>query len=111
METVVQREELIKSRPVWGAWIEIKTRVAVCRVTLRRAPYGARGLKFSELVLNILRYDGRAPYGARGLKLVEVLIQLPSVRRAPYGARGLKFWGSMTKPGNGYVAPRMGRVD
>ena len=34
------------SRPAWGAWIEIEIRT--CRILLlfRRAPYGARGLKF-----------------------------------------------------------------
>ena len=54
----------------------------------RRAPYGARGLKFL-LTMGILLIGGRAPYGARGLK--SRLLTLCSFLRR--------------------VAPRMGRVD
>ena len=38
------------SRPVWGAWIEIPPKRIFRQQTRRRAPYGARGLK-SEMVL------------------------------------------------------------
>ena len=34
-----------KSRPVWGAWIEICITALGCCGDARRAPYGARGLK------------------------------------------------------------------
>ena len=33
----------------------------------------------------------RAPYGARGLKLHDRDVNEDGTRRAPYGARGLKF--------------------
>ena len=56
------------SRPVWGAWIEIR-----------------------GLVLDTIRQRGRAPYGARGLKLLFRMMFHLLKRRAPYGARGLKF--------------------
>ena len=79
-----------------------------------RAPYGARGLKFSSppfkfryvssrpirgawIEIDALRVVdsgtlSRAPYGARGLKFLGLLC-LWRVRpsRAPYGARGLKY--------------------
>ena len=42
METVVQREEDIKSRPVWGAWIEIlRLTYFVGRILLSRPVWGA----------------------------------------------------------------------
>ena len=57
------------SRPVWGAWIEISRCLAHCFVTVGRAPYGARGLKYVGVSQNIILLSSRAPYGARGLKL------------------------------------------
>ena len=76
------------SRPVWGAWIEI-------------------GYQYTDLYLTVCR----APYGARGLKFINVEGLRKQICRAPYGARGLKF----TKNENEFVrikvAPRMGRVD
>ena len=35
------------SRPVWGAWIEILGEVVTAVMTYGRAPYGARGLKWT----------------------------------------------------------------
>ena len=79
----------IRSRPVWGAWIEMFASCARRWPGTRRAPYGARGLKLRKQ-LRIGRIQlGRAPYGARGLKL----LRLPSPDQA------------------NDVAPRMGRVD
>ena len=57
-----------RSRPVWGAWIEILAPVSVFRPALGRAPYGARGLKYSINHRQSLPCQSRAPYGARGLK-------------------------------------------
>ena len=37
---------LLQSRPVWGAWIEMRYPLARTPIKSRRAPYGARGLKF-----------------------------------------------------------------
>ena len=34
-----------KSRPVWGAWIEMASASIPARLAISRAPYGARGLK------------------------------------------------------------------
>ena len=103
--------KISRSRPVWGAWIEI---------ACKRCPGGFCG--------------GRAPYGARGLKCCIAQNWRSFLwRRAPYGARGLKFqslgipracdesrpvWGAwieiplikrITRAKQ--VAPRMGRVD
>ena len=52
------------SRPVRGAWIEIRPGHTGSCCSCRRAPYGARGLKFQCLValLLVLR---RAPYGGK----------------------------------------------
>ena len=57
-----------ESRPARGAWVEIFDITADHVVEKRRAPQGARGLKFAiaGIVLRILRR--RAPQGARGLK-------------------------------------------
>ena len=77
-----------KSRPVWGAWIEI-----------------AREEKCSSGMLR------RAPYGARGLKLVSAEPRKAGHGRAPYGARGLKSLPSGCRQTSAGVAPRMGRVD
>ena len=76
------------SRPVWGAWIEI-----------------AREEKCSSGMLR------RAPYGARGLKLVSAEPRKAGHGRAPYGARGLKFGLELVNKRLVFVAPRMGRVD
>ena len=56
---------------------------------LRRAPQGARGLKYKTYGGH---YDekGRAPQGARGLKCYEDYLRSLGVSRAPQGARGLK---------------------
>ena len=55
---------------------------------------------------------GRAPYGARGLKFsVQGYADIMEVSRAPYGARGLKFALQQLSQNSFMVAPRMGRVD
>ena len=53
----------------------------------------------------------RAPYGARGLKFRWILAQHNSQGRAPYGARGLKLFMVTLLLIITQVAPRMGRVD
>ena len=61
------------SRPVRGAWIEIGRAAPDLRLGLPcRAPYGARGLKFSAQSEKSSGSARRAPYGARGLKLHRV---------------------------------------
>ena len=52
----------------------------------------------------------RAPQGARGLKLASCRLEITSMRRAPQGARGLKFGGPAVVAVSA-VAPRKGRVD
>ena len=56
-----------------------------------RAPYGARGLKYTtdDIAQNV--NGSRAPYGARGLKCQDWKAKQPLNSRAPYGARGLKY--------------------
>ena len=48
------------SRPVWGAWIEIGAAVPERLGPHRRAPYGARGLKYAQALAQALG-DGVAP--------------------------------------------------
>ena len=55
------------SCPSRGTWIEIAAAAVVCRVVRRRAPRGARGLKF-KLPPALAGSSCRAPRGARGLK-------------------------------------------
>ena len=63
------KESLVKmmSRPARGAWIEIPPEPACGPTARRRAPHGARGLKYLQGLRHIVP-DGRAPHGARGLK-------------------------------------------
>ena len=44
-----------QSRPVWGAWIEIYDKEWLIDYAGRRAPYGARGLKWLKKGTNSLR--------------------------------------------------------
>ena len=103
---------MVESRPVWGAWIEIRETRLSREKADGRAPYGARGLKFASSPGSgisapsrpvwgawIEIYSGthplpaaacRAPYGARGLKYYAARVGEIGHRRAPYGARGLK---------------------
>ena len=46
MAYLVFSEQGVASRPVWGAWIEIEKYNYESHPNYRRAPYGARGLKF-----------------------------------------------------------------
>ena len=59
---------MVKSRPVWGAWIEINRIGRENKVKAGRAPYGARGLKYLDVQQKRVEIVRRAPYGARGLK-------------------------------------------
>ena len=38
----------MRSRPVWGAWIEILAVTSGSSISVSRAPYGARGLKYCK---------------------------------------------------------------
>ena len=55
------------SRPSRGAWIEIYLLRLLAFCLYRRAPRGARGLKYKN-IYGYLSRTGRAPRGARGLK-------------------------------------------
>ena len=99
------------SRPVWGAWIEIENNEDEPPQGVSRAPYGARGLKFSLRPLQPLDPRSRPVWGA----WIEMLLTCPGSlcesSRAPYGARGLKCYRKAYCPKTCCVAPRMGRVD
>ena len=75
----------------------------------RRAPYGARGLKWRDVGAGQGRIPGRAPYGARGLKFSATGSSLPGQGRAPYGARGLKLFRWLLAQHNASRAPVWGR--
>ena len=67
-------------------------------------------MKFYESKAKAMK-GSRAPYGARGLKFSSHQAARPAARRAPYGARGLKWVFKARKLLSLLVAPRMGRVD
>ena len=58
---------MLQSRPAWGAWIEIFPPAVRDPDGPRRTPRGVRGLK-SRCPLLFLHLGRRAPHGARGLK-------------------------------------------
>ena len=77
-----------RSRPVWGAWIEMETVVQREEEIKGRAPYGARGLKLTLLLISICLSPSRPVWGA-WIEICHISI-------------GHHLQG---------VAPRMGRVD
>ena len=101
------------SRPVWGAWIEIRSSRRRLWPACRRAPYGARGLKCLYQGTNSLGFASRPVWGAWIEILAPVSVFRPALSRpvwgawieitndgktitgyngrAPYGARGLKL--------------------
>ena len=89
MDTVVQREEEMKSRPVWGAWIEIWPQPSSEPPLPESRPVWGAWIEIPAVLSVYHRHGCRAPYGARGLK---------------------SQWtrGGTELPA---VAPRMGRVD
>ena len=100
-----------RSRPVWGAWIEIPTPIEleiVCGVS--RPVWGA-WIEITTLATAQALYESRAPYGARGLKY--------SPYSRPQGrAWSRPVWGAWIEitleeldENCNIVAPRMGRVD
>ena len=101
----------MESRPVWGAWIEIKGGAGMTLNMTSRAPYGARGLKYVYSSVQIVQPPSRPVWGA----WIEISANHRPAwavsRRAPYGARGLKSEHNSVGKGRGRVAPRMGRVD
>ena len=109
---VVAPDVDLVSLPVWGAWIEMRTRSQITCGATRRSPYGERGLKSRGTVhplglesslpvwgawIEIGRRrsfrppsSSRSPYGERGLKSSKSLGGRGRGRRSPYGERGLK---------------------
>ena len=57
-----------------------------------RAPQGARGLKYPDILLYRRSLYRRAPQGARGLKFNPQACVSALLGRAPQGARGLKYY-------------------
>ena len=57
-----------KSRPVWGAWIEIAACFLPCRPCPASRPVWGAWIEMAILLLPGLCGMRRAPYGARGLK-------------------------------------------
>ena len=98
------------SRPVWGAWIEIKSFDGLSSFLVSRPVWGAWIEMLGEVVTAVMTY-GRAPYGARGLKYISQFCYAGQDSRAPYGARGLKLTMVDAFKAVLDVAPRMGRVD
>ena len=100
-----------QSRPVWGAWIEMHDRPYQFTPHVRRAPYGARGLKYWSKHPSGHCSESRPVWGAWIEILLFLGLDMGEGGRAPYGARGLKFSESHGVTSDSSVAPRMGRVD
>ena len=82
------RKQTAKSRPVWGAWIEMGYQYSDLHLTVSRAPYGARGLKYHQPVASQYRQQSRPVWGA--------WIEIQVLEQSAHSS---------------HVAPRMGRVD
>ena len=77
----------------------------------RRAPYGARGLKY-VLYLLIPPCNGSCPVRGTWIEIVRLLdTNGDGERRAPYGARGLKYHLPAVGVQLRRVVPRKGHVD
>ena len=59
---------LLKSRPVWGAWIEIDIRLLSRKQGSKSRPVWGAWIEMIIGMPNICGSACRAPYGARGLK-------------------------------------------
>ena len=80
-------------------------------ILIRRAPYGARGLKSSAFAMLTYSIGSRPVWGAWIEMALPEDVPAAQAGRAPYGARGLKFYTCTPISLEVYVAPRMGRVD
>ena len=75
------------SRPVWGAWIEICSLCPWDCVNGRSRPVWGAWIEIEYLRKNPRHYERRAPYGARGLKWLWVgLITQADESRPVWGA-------------------------
>ena len=102
-------EELSRSRPARGAWVEILSLRLVISLFLPSRP--ARGAWVEiDLQRRLQRAGESRP--ARGA-WVEMMVWVRSstrMGRAPQGARGLKSTGGTVEAITAAVAPRKGRV-
>ena len=87
-DTLKESKNNFESRPAWGAWIEMNLKSFPMILTPRRAPHGARGLKY---IGKHRIYTSSQSRPARGAWIEMVLAALTSLLLL--------------------VAPRMGRVD
>ena len=78
-----------RSRPVWGAWIEIALWPGRMAGRSRSRPVWGAWIEIQTFDIDKKLRDCRAPYGARGLKYVKDFLRVINIQ----------------------VAPRMGRVD
>ena len=102
----------LRSRPAWGAWIEIPGSPGrPLRRPQRRAPHGARGLKSQVVLAHTQQGGGRAPHGARGLKLVPPRPKPPAGMSRPAWGAWIEMMNQPETHLPPAVAPRMGRVD
>ena len=101
-----------KSRPVWGAWIEIGRSGEGGERVWGRAPYGARGLKSLYPCIALVALAVSRPVWGAWIEISRGSWGTTDDGcRAPYGARGLKLLARVLNLGKVVVAPRMGRVD
>ena len=98
-----------QSRPARGAWVEIVP-VRVLRLgRQRRAPQGARGLKFAE-TFAAAAGTGRAPQGARGLKYNMPSQMEHGSKSRPARGAWVEIFELKSDGTSVFVAPRKGRV-
>ena len=85
-------DTLDSSRPSRGAWIEMFPLLAFLPRLLRRAPRGARGLKFRVFIIKPKKRRWSRPSRGAWIEIHRSRSASRCAdRRAPRGARGLKF--------------------
>ena len=100
-----------KSRPVWGAWIEIDQEITDAGYLTESRPVWGAWIEIATCDPYRYKAASRPVWGAWIEMRATRRSWTPLWRRAPYGARGLKLLIGGAIGIFGRVAPRMGRVD
>ena len=89
-DTLKESKNNFESRPAWGAWIEMNLKSFPMILTPRRAPHGARGLKYRGKHRIETSSQSRPAWGAWIDMCGSKRTGRTAASRAPHGARGLK---------------------
>ena len=97
------------SRPVWGAWVEIRPWWRRIAATRSRPVWGA-WVEIKKPAKKGGKWYSRAPYGARGLKKAGVNVQVSQIQSRPVWGAWVEISSANSISKLEMVAPRMGRV-